>query len=113
MSEPRDAGVLVEAQFFKALADSNRLALVERLAECCASITVTDASDCCEVDLSVVSRHLKTLLAAGIVNAERRGREVRYTLDQEGTIARLHHVADALEETCRCGAATADGGEHP
>jgi ArsR family transcriptional regulator len=113
MKETRDAGVAGEAQFFKALADPNRIALVERLAECCASITVTDASACCDVDLSVVSRHLKTLLAAGIVDAERHGREVRYTLDQEGTIARLRFVADALEETCRCSDVDADGGDRP
>jgi DNA-binding transcriptional ArsR family regulator len=108
MPKPSQSAVLAEAEFFKALADPNRLALVERLADCCASITVTDASSCCEVDLSVVSRHLKILLSSGIVQAERRGREVRYTLDQEGTAGRLRRIADRIEETCRCRSANGE-----
>lgn len=93
--------------FFQALCDPTRLALLARLARAAEPMTVTEASKCCGVHLSGVSRHLKTLQDAGLVQSERMGREVRYRLDCASIVGRLRGLADAFEacqETC-CGAA--------
>lgn len=92
--------------FFQALCDPTRLALLARLAGAASPMTVTEASECCGVHLSGVSRHLKTLRDAGLVQSERVGREVRYRLDCASVIGRLRSLADTFEachESC-CGA---------
>lgn len=86
--------------FFKALGDPNRIALMARLATCCDSKTVSELSDCCPTDLSVVSRHLATLREAGIVESEKRGREVFYRLRYDQLAKSLRQMADAIEQCC-------------
>ena len=86
--------------FFKALGDRNRIALMARLATCCDSKTVSELSECCPTDLSVVSRHLGTLREAGIVESEKRGREVFYRLRYDALAKSLRQMADAIEECC-------------
>ena len=94
-------------ELFRALCDPNRLTLVARLASASAPLTVTEASTCCGVHLSGVSRHLAMLRDAGVVRATRHGREVRYELDCGALASALRQFADALE-SCRamCGAQT-------
>ena len=87
----------LEADFFKALADPTRLALVARLACADRPQTVTEVSSCCGVHLSGVSRHLAALRDAGLDHVERRGREALYELDREAAVAMLRGFADALE----------------
>jgi DNA-binding transcriptional ArsR family regulator len=91
---------LLEPELFKALADPNRATLIVRLGAKGGTATVTEASDCCPVDLSVVSRHLRTLRSAGIVTATKEGREVRYHVEHGALAARLRDIADALEQCC-------------
>jgi ArsR family transcriptional regulator len=86
--------------FFKALADPNRVALLQHLARGGKEQTVSDISCCCPVDLSVVSRHLGVLRDAGILSAEKRGREVYYTVQIKELTALLRKLADALEACC-------------
>ena len=87
--------------FFKALADPNRVALLVHLAQRGGKEqTVSDMSCCCPVDLSVVSRHLGVLRDAGILAAEKRGREVYYTVPVNKLTAILRNLADALEACC-------------
>ncbi|MFQ5527345.1 MAG: ArsR/SmtB family transcription factor [Thermoanaerobaculia bacterium] len=86
--------------FFKALGDRNRIALMAQLATCCDARTVSELSDCCPTDLSVVSRHLATLRDAGIVESEKRGREVFYRLRYDQVAKSLRQMADAIEECC-------------
>lgn len=88
----------LDPEVFRALGDSVRLALVARLANSAQPLTVTEVSSCCGVHFSGVSRHLKILRAAGIVTAEKDGREVRYTLEGEALAATLRAIADALDE---------------
>ncbi len=71
-----------------------------RLATCCDSKTVSELSDCCPTDLSVVSRHLATLREAGIVESQKRGREVFYRLRYDQVASSLRRMADAIEECC-------------
>jgi ArsR family transcriptional regulator, arsenate/arsenite/antimonite-responsive transcriptional repressor len=87
---------------FRALGDTNRLALLAWLARQREPRTVSDvvASGCCHVDFSVVSRHLKTLHEAGVLQAERRGREVFYRLPVEVLVRCLRDMADTLERCC-------------
>ena len=87
-------------ELFRALGDPTRLALVARLAGATEPITVTEASTCCGVHLSGVSRHLSHLAQVGIVRAEREGREVRYELNHDELAAALRGLADALESCC-------------
>ncbi len=86
--------------FFRALGDRNRIALVAQLATCCDAQTVSSLSECCPTDLSVVSRHLATLRDAGIVESEKRGREVYYRLRYDEVAKALRDMAGAIEECC-------------
>jgi len=87
-------------ELFRALCDSNRLTLVARLATATRPLTVTEASTCCGVHISGVSRHLAMLRDAGVLRATKQGREVRYELDSAALAGALREIADALE-ACR------------
>lgn len=97
-------------EMFQALADPTRVALVCRLATAPEPVTVTEASTCCGVHLSGVSRHLAQLRDAGLVEAHRDGRHVLYRLDCRGLAHTLRDVASALDD-CRaaCCAAPTEG----
>lgn len=91
---------LLRPEFFKALSDPNRVVLVARLSEREEPSTVSEAAGCCPVDLSVVSRHLATLRDAGVVVAEKKGRQVFYSVDHAELAGTLRAIADALEACC-------------
>lgn len=98
---PRCCGVdlesLLDAELFKSLADPVRLQVVLRLALGKQSQTVTEVQECCGVHLSGVSRHLRQLREAGVVQAEKTGREVRYVLRRSALSTHLRTLADALD----------------
>lgn len=71
-----------------------------QLATCCDSKTVSELSDSFPTDLSVVSRHLAMLRDAGIVESEKRGREVFYRLRYDRLSGMLRQMADAIEACC-------------
>lgn len=101
-------------ELFKALCDPNRLALIAHLAVTPEPLSVSEASGCCGVHLSGTSRHLSMLRDAGVVVAERAGREVRYRLDVSSLVATLRGLADAIEDCCGthgCCAASTGGSE--
>ncbi len=85
---------------FRALCDTNRLNLLARLAGCPSTQNVQSMADCCPVDQSVVSRHLSAMREAGIVKAERKGKEVHYELNTAGLADLLRSFADAIEGCC-------------
>lgn len=87
-------------EFFKALSDPNRLAILARLAGQAEEQTVSEVASCCPVNISVVSRHLRTLKDAGIVEAEKRGKEVFYRVRVRDLVAALRGLADAIEACC-------------
>lgn len=95
---------------FRALGDPTRLTLLARLATSPGASTVTELSSCCGVHLSGVSRHLKVLHDAGLLEAERHGREMRYRLDCLALSRALRGMADALE-LCRASCAQANFGQ--
>jgi len=93
---------------FKALADRNRQAIVSWLALGRRPQSVSQISRCCDVDLSVVSRHLARLREVGIVTAARKGKEVRYSLRLAALARVLRETAAALE-ACHEGPAARGG----
>lgn len=94
-----DSEVQDIADLLKALGEFNRLSLVYRLCQCQTPQNVLCLCDCCDVDTSVVSRHLKVLSQEGIVQMEKRGRERAYSLNREFVAKRLRDLADKIEKS--------------
>lgn len=82
---------------FKALCDPVRISIVATLAAQRDPATVSELTSCCGIDFSGVSRHLKVLRDAGVVTAEKNGREVHYMLNTDELIETLHGMADMLD----------------
>ena len=95
-----DLASLLEPRFFKALGDGNRIALLARLSSLCRPCTVSEIACCCPVDLSVVSRHLAILRDAGIVSAQRQGKEVHYTVRYDVLADTFRRIAAAIHACC-------------
>jgi len=89
------------ARTFKALGDPNRLRLLFRLLGAERGQNVGQTAGCCDVDLSVVSRHLSVLRRAGIIIREKRGKEVVYRIDKENLPGALRSLAEAIESCCQ------------
>ena len=85
------------ADLLKALGEANRLSLVCRLCECDVPQNAMCLCDCCSVDASGVSRHLKILTQEGILSVERRGRTRSYSLNRSFVAGRLRQLADKIE----------------
>lgn len=66
------------ARIIKALSHSSRLVIVDELAK--GKKCVTDLQNAVGSQISTVSRHLSVLKNAGIIEDERRGREILYSL---------------------------------
>ena len=95
-----DLNELLVPRFFKALGDPTRVAVLATLTEGGCSCTVSQVAGCLPVDLSVVSRHLRVLREAGIVTAERVGKEVHYRVSYGALVRTLRQIADAIESCC-------------
>ncbi len=80
--ELRYPGLDEGAKLFKALADESRLAIIRQLAEQ-GEVCACDFLACCDLAQPTVSHHLKVLREAGLVNTEKRGLWVYYTLNRE------------------------------
>ena len=85
------------ADLLKALGEVNRLSLVGRLCECTTPQNAMCLCDCCSVDASGVSRHLKLLSEEGVVSLEKRGRERQYSLNRAYVASQLRLLADKIE----------------
>jgi len=92
---------------FKALCDPVRISIVATLAARTEPATVSELTECCGIDFSGVSRHLKMLREAGIVTTEKRGREVLHQLDANDLAQNLRSIADAID-VCGTGITPAD-----
>jgi DNA-binding HxlR family transcriptional regulator len=82
--------------FFKALADANRLKLIGVLAH--EPRSVEDLAAALDLDSSTVSHHLKRLARVGLVSARAEGPYSVYELDLEAlqSMAREHLAEEAL-----------------
>ena len=85
------------ADLLKALGELNRLSLVCRLCDCNTPQKAMCLCECCNVDASGVSRHLKVLSQEGIVSMQKQGRERNYTLNRAYVAGRLRFLADKID----------------
>ena len=93
----RDPEVQKIADLLKAMGEFNRLSLVYQLCQCKSPQNAMCLCECCSVDASVVSRHLKVLKQEGVVSLEQKGRERTYTLNRQYVASRLRELADKIE----------------
>ena len=73
--------VVNTVDFAKALADETRQKIMALC--CCQQLSVNEIVEALDVAQPTVSHHLKILKNAGLVTAERRGKQVLYTLNQQ------------------------------
>lgn len=85
------------ADMLKALGEFNRLSLVYELCQCKTPQNAMCLCNCCSVDASVVSRHLKVLNQEGVVSFEKNGRQRTYSLNRAYVAGQLRALADKIE----------------
>ncbi len=81
---------------FRALAEPTRLSLLAALMEAGGEANVSTLADALPIDVSVVSRHLRELTQAGVLEVERRGRERWFRLRYDALIGHFSEVVDQL-----------------
>ena len=91
---------LLNPELFKALGDATRLQLLACLAKCRRPCSVSEIAECCSVDLSVVSRHLKILEDAELIQSKKEGRTVWYQAQGEKLIGVFREISKGFAECC-------------
>ena len=91
---------LLDPTLFKALCDPTRVKILGCLVKCSRACSVGEIAECCSVDMSAVSRHLRALAAAEVVAQTKSGRVVSYSVRYEHVCGLLRSLADAIDE-CR------------
>jgi ArsR family transcriptional regulator len=78
---PRPKTILVDPdiQLLQALGHPTRLAIVRELVGT-SQVCACDFTSCCDVGQPTVSHHLKILRDAGVIESERRGTSIFYSL---------------------------------
>ena len=85
------------AEFFSILGDANRLRILSILAQ--QELCVCDLAMLLDMSESAVSHQLRTLRSLRLVNYEKRGRRVFYSLQDHHVFALYNSVAEHLDET--------------
>jgi ArsR family transcriptional regulator, arsenate/arsenite/antimonite-responsive transcriptional repressor len=85
--------VAATASLFKALADPQRVRIVNLLAGAAEPVCVCDLTEPLGIAQPTVSHHLKKLMTAGLLDREQRGTWAYYSLNREA-MRRLADVAD-------------------
>jgi DNA-binding transcriptional ArsR family regulator len=88
------------SEIFKALSVDTRLKIIELL-KSRGPLGVTAIADELDVTPSAVSQHLRVLRQAGLVDSERRGYWVPYSIDEEALGSCCGMLIDVC--TCDCG----------
>jgi ArsR family transcriptional regulator len=87
------------AEMFKALGHPTRLAMVIAIGESDKKeLCVCELQQIVDSDISTVSKHLTVLRSAGLVNSDKRGKQVFYSLRLPCTLGFVQCVDKALEE---------------
>ncbi|MFN3580917.1 MAG: ArsR/SmtB family transcription factor [Pseudomonas sp.] len=93
----------LDGAFFKALCEPPRVAVLKRVMQL-GRADVTEIAAQLPQERSVVSRHLQVLLDAGIVRANKVGRQVFYEVDGPAIVQRLedilHHTKSLAPLCC-------------
>ncbi len=92
-----------KAKVLKALAHPTRLWMAERLAD--GEMCVCEFVDKIDADFSTISKHLLVLKQAGIVEDEKRGKQVYYKLKVPCVLNFMHCVEEVLKSNAEAHAA--------
>jgi len=103
MMEQNKARLEARARVLKALAHPTRLFLVEALSD--THYCVNDLTEMVGADTSTVSKHLSILRNAGLIQDEKRGKQVFYTLRIPCALNFLDCVEAVLREQVKDGMA--------
>lgn len=88
--------VLTDRQFHliaRALADPRRHEILEKLGKAGSCCACSDIRDCIPVSAATLSHHMKELENAGLVDSEREGKFVNYTLRRDILAAYLDRLS--------------------
>ena len=85
------------AELFKVLSVDKRIEIIERLK--CGPMTVNALAEMLKITPSAVSQHLRVLKSAGLVDNERQGYFIRYSVNEEA----LEACRRRLNRICTCG----------
>ena len=99
MTAAKDQNMTARAEIFKALGHPARLAMVVALGD--GERCVCELQEIVGSDMSTVSKHLTVLRHAGLVDADKRGKQVFYALRLRCAVEFLHCVDRALAERSR------------
>ena len=86
----------LDTAFFKVLSEPARIELIKHLLKLQQADIGTIASHMSQ-DRSVVSRHLKVMLQAGLVVSEKEGKYCTYRLNGEGFVAKLEDILTTVK----------------
>ncbi len=70
-----------QVEIFKALSDKNRLLILDMLS--CGEMCACDIMDGLELTQPTISHHMKILQQAGLVNGEKKGKWMVYSINNE------------------------------
>lgn len=90
---------LLDADLFKVLAEPTRLKLLACLIKCGRACSVTEIAQCCEIDFSVVARHLASMAKAGVLESRKEGRTVWYEAPADDLSRTFRAIADAIDDS--------------
>ncbi len=90
----------LDLDLFRALSDPTRLLVLSCLVKCGRRCSVSEVAACCDVEFSVVNKHMKVLAGAGILSAEKEGRTVWYAARCGDLCERFARLIDAIAEWC-------------
>jgi DNA-binding transcriptional ArsR family regulator len=85
------------AELFKILSADKRIEIIELLKK--GTMNVNALAKSIGITQSAVSQHLRVLKAAGLVNDEREGYWIHYSLDRQA----LEKCRQRFNRTCTCG----------
>jgi ArsR family transcriptional regulator len=93
------------AELFKILSVDKRIEIIELLKN--GPMSVNALADALGVTQSAVSQHLRVIKAAGLVQDQRQGYWIHYSLDQDA----LEKCRQRLNRICTCGCLGGQGSE--
>jgi ArsR family transcriptional regulator len=99
MDAEKRARCEARASILKALAHPVRLFMIEQLSK--KSHCVCELTEMVELDVSTVSKHLSILKNAGLVNVEKKGKQVFYSLRIRCALNFLDYVETVLREQAK------------
>jgi ArsR family transcriptional regulator len=107
-----DEITILQAEILKTLASPRRIEILHTLAD--APMEVGRLAEALSASQPNVSQHLAVLRGAGLVESERRGREVRYRLTDPDVMVACGLMRAVLERRlARLGAMAVSGGRRP